>query len=250
MARGHALFGKIQGRLGGAVYRIQDGKQVISEYRGTILNPKSEGQVYHRVKFGLATHVAALFPYANIAGFSPKPNIARSTFIKKILPLVQIDESQRDNPVAYIVPDNLVLSSGRIAPIVDCTAAISQNQLSIECRTTFDPSAKITHCQFQVLVVDNDNVTWLGVFSAIADVNNSTGLAEASVKIMDSREQYTGKVYVYAVPICDKTNYVATKYGDLTTIDHGSKLAADCAIALSQRNAYCQSRYIGMIPLQ
>lgn len=250
MARGHALFGKIQGRLGGAVYRIQDGKQVISEYRGTILNPKSEGQVYHRVKFGLATHVAALFPYANIAGFSPKPNIARSTFIKKILPLVQIDDAQRDNPIAFVEPTALVLSTGRIAPIVDSSAAISQSQIAIECRATFDTNAGITHCMFQVLVVDNDNVTWLGVFSATANVNNSTGLAEASVKIMESRGQYTGKVYVYAVPIYDNTNYVATHYGDLTTIDHGSKLAAECAMALSQRNAYCQSRYIGMIPLQ
>lgn len=247
MATGKALFGKIRGRLGGAVYRVQDGMQIISEYNPAPLNPKTHGQSMHRIKFGLAAHVAAIFPYGIIAGYGIKPVLARAAFVKSLVPLATVDTTDPDNPVARLNPADMVLSRGSLVPAIDCDAALGSDNTSISLRAHFSATSGVTQVQFAVVIYDRVANKWQGGFFALADVNEQTGVASTSVQIMDNVGETEGLAYCYAIPIKDRMRYIATNYGRLTSSGNGQYLTTDVAISLSTTNAYCDSIYIDAV---
>lgn len=60
MAIQNAIDGKQTGKIGGKVYSVVNGQQVVREYRATIANPNTELQVQSRAKLKLMSQLAAV----------------------------------------------------------------------------------------------------------------------------------------------------------------------------------------------
>lgn len=60
MATMQGITGKLSGKMGSAVFAVRKGQQIIRQYNPIVLNPKSARQQDSRVKFKLASQLAAI----------------------------------------------------------------------------------------------------------------------------------------------------------------------------------------------
>ena len=89
------IAGTGTGKLGANVFTIRKGVQVVRQYQGVILNPKSEKQVENRAKFKLLSQLAALAaPVVCMPRVSNALVSQRNLFVKANYPSVEIKSGQ------------------------------------------------------------------------------------------------------------------------------------------------------------
>lgn len=246
MAKGYSLVGKIKGRLGGAVYRVQDGVQVISERAVTHFNPKSAAQVRHRAIFGLASLISKQLPYVCIAGWAPKPNIARANFVGSLMKFVVVDDTDADNPKATIDAVDIILSNGRAIPLQSSRMEVSLVNASLECEVSMAPNQGVVGGVFVVLYFDKVTHECLGSVNETAAVVPGASNITASLKLGDPAYYQSRDYYGYFIPIIDKTAYISTVYDGNIEVLNDATFAAKVAIELSKREMFCRSVCLGL----
>lgn len=83
-------LGKFSGKLGGAVFVIRNGKQIVREYNPRPSNPKSALQLQQRAKGNLAGRISSFVPKAAISGLGVNNIRRRSRFNQLILKGAQV----------------------------------------------------------------------------------------------------------------------------------------------------------------
>ena len=83
-------LGKFSGKLGGAVFVIRNGKQIVREYNPRPSNPKSALQLQQRAKGNLAGRISSFVPKAAISGLGTNNIRRRSRFNQLILKGAQV----------------------------------------------------------------------------------------------------------------------------------------------------------------
>lgn len=247
MAKGHALIGKIKGRLGGAVYRVQDGKQIISERAITVLNPKSEKQILQRAIFGCASLVSKQLPFVTIAGWSPKPNLARAALVRSLMQAAVVDDTNPDSPIVTIEAPKVVLSNGGAIPCSGFDLVKAQDSLSLTCTAHVPAGLGVVAGMFVVLVFDNTSHECLGCAYGTHNYDDVDNIVEVRLE-MDLTVNRTGKTFnAYFIPITDRTDYISTKYGSVVELLNGSDYSTQVAIDLSKRDLLAGSIYAGQL---
>lgn len=79
------FVGKARGKVGGVVFRVVDGKQVMSELNNKPYNPKSFGQERQRVKFAFAQSLVSQVPSDALVGLGGRANVNRAEFSRSVL---------------------------------------------------------------------------------------------------------------------------------------------------------------------
>lgn len=88
MAKFRPIDGKMTGKLGGRVYAVRGGVQIVRERPLSIYNPKSNAQVEVRAKLKLASQLSELM--APFIAIPRKGNVsARNTFVKINYPSIE-----------------------------------------------------------------------------------------------------------------------------------------------------------------
>lgn len=83
-------LGKFSGKLGGAVFVIRNGKQIVREYNPRPSNPKSALQLQQRAKGNLAGRISSFVPKAAISGLGINNIRRRSRFNQLLLKGAQV----------------------------------------------------------------------------------------------------------------------------------------------------------------
>lgn len=83
-------LGKFSGKLGGAVFVIRNGKQIVREYNPRPSNPKSAKQLQQRAKGNLAGRISSFVPKTAIMGLGDNGIRRRSRFNQLILKGAQV----------------------------------------------------------------------------------------------------------------------------------------------------------------
>ena len=78
-------LGLWRGRVGGLVYKVVDGKQVVVPYLGASFNPRTEAQMMQRAKFGLAGMISKIVPAEVLIGMSDLRSRRRRLFFSNIV---------------------------------------------------------------------------------------------------------------------------------------------------------------------
>ena len=120
MAKASNGLGKFSGKLGGAVFVIRNGKQIVREYNPRPSNPKSALQLQQRAKGNLAGRITSFVPKAAIFGLGTNAMERRARFNKIILDAAQV--KLIDNEYQAKVPwENVLFSEGSVSPTISLT---------------------------------------------------------------------------------------------------------------------------------
>lgn len=106
-------LGKFSGKLGGAVFVIRNGKQIVREYNPRPMNPKSALQLKQRAKGNLAGRISSFVPKAAISGLGVNNIRRRSRFNQLILKGAQVSLIGGDYS-AKIPWESVIFSEGTV----------------------------------------------------------------------------------------------------------------------------------------
>ena len=104
------------GRIGGLVFKVVNGKQVITPYKREVFNPRTEAQMMNRAKFALAGMISKIVPKEVLVGMSPDRRSRRPLFTSNIVRHANV--SVESGVVkATLNAHDLVFSQGVAAPV-------------------------------------------------------------------------------------------------------------------------------------
>lgn len=111
MAKNVGLLGGVRGKLGNAVFYVQNGVQVSRVYQPVVANPNTSLQIAQRAKMALAGRLMGITPAAALAGL-PADNVRdrRGLFVRSL-----VRASTYGNHKAQVAWPDLVLSEGNVA---------------------------------------------------------------------------------------------------------------------------------------
>lgn len=220
-------LGKFSGKLGGAVFVIRNGKQIVREYNPRPMNPKSALQLQQRAKGNLAGRISSFVPKAAIFGLGTNAIERRSRFNKILLDAAQV--TLINNEYQAKVPWENVLFSEGSAPR---TLVLTDSRTS--------PNAIVaTFARVSGIPDDVYNASMARIVVMVYD-NASQQLVEVVTKIVtkpDASENHVGTT----VPIGYQKAFVAALFIVPMSTSDGSRVAISTDMATKDDAAIAAS---------
>ena len=218
MAKSTIGRGQYRGKLGGDVFAVRDGQQIIRAYQPVVNNPKTSSQQIQRAKGNLIGRVSQIMPAAAIIGLNGTSKTARrSRFLQLALRNATAGYAAGSTTeiVSKLEPNDLILSEGALNPIVSVTSASAAASGMVVTLSTYAESTPLVPSSGVLLVA-----VFLGTDGIYESVSYlSTPAPEAAtpstVTIVHSREGgYTANLYIIPYSTIDGRS-LATVTGEL-----------------------------------
>jgi len=103
-------------RIGGLVFKVVNGKQVIMPYKKEVFNPRTKAQMSNRAKFALASMINKIVPKEVLVGMSPDRRSRRPLFSSNIIRHASVSTAS-GSVTATLDANDLVFSQGVAAPV-------------------------------------------------------------------------------------------------------------------------------------
>jgi hypothetical protein len=104
------------GRIGGLVFKVVNGKQVIMPYKKEVFNPRTKAQMSQRAKFALSGMINRIVPKEVLVGMSPDRRKRRPLFASYIARHANVSTAG-GSVTATLDANDLVFSQGVAAPV-------------------------------------------------------------------------------------------------------------------------------------
>ena len=221
MAKASNGLGKFSGKLGGAVFVIRNGKQIVREYNPRPSNPKSALQLQQRAKGNLAGRISSFVPKAAISGLGVNNIRRRSRFNQLLLKGAKVTLIN-DDYTAKIPWDSIIFSEGTVIStfaLQQISALAGGMQVRIELKGIPDntvPSDIYESMTARVVVMVYD--TW------------SQKLVEVSTRIINKPVQSATKETI--VNVNHPGGYTAACFLIPMSSADGSALSIDAGMAM------------------
>ena len=119
MAKTPIGLGQFSGRVGGVVYAVQAGRQVVRAYQPIVSNPKSTAQSLQRAKGNLVGRISKITPWQILEGLGDNKFNRRSRFLRLLLRKVTAGQAAGDPSKfnAKLDDKDFVFSEGALVPL-------------------------------------------------------------------------------------------------------------------------------------
>lgn len=104
------------GRIGGLVFKVVNGQQVITPYKKEVFNPRTTAQMSHRAKFAFSGMINKIVPKEVLVGMSPDRRKRRPLFASNIVRQASVNTTG-GTVTATLDANDLVFSQGIAAPV-------------------------------------------------------------------------------------------------------------------------------------
>lgn len=130
MAKSTNGLGQFRGKLGGAVFAVNAGEQIVRQYQPQVANPRTAAQLTQRAKMNLTGKLSAIVRNSAITALGINSRERRSVFTSNILrnATVVIDGAKY---TAAIAPENIIFSKGNSVPVVTLSATYENGSVTI-----------------------------------------------------------------------------------------------------------------------
>ena len=110
---GYNPFSRWSGRVGGNVFKVINGSQVVMPYSGVSNDRKSPAQLEVRARFSFSHKLSKIIPFELLAGIKGNKDTRRKELISRIYrnSAVSVDDKVYS---AYLYADELVISDGDV----------------------------------------------------------------------------------------------------------------------------------------
>lgn len=120
----YSPLGQWRNKVGGQIYRIDSGEQIVSAYQPVVKNPRTESQVTNRTKFTSATrYIAGFKPFIDVMNPTGSRRRVRAEIMKKVMATMTgttISQTTQN--------DNLVINKSDLISVSVNAASGSGNQ--------------------------------------------------------------------------------------------------------------------------
>lgn len=246
MAKGYGLSGKIQGKLGSKVYRIEAGEQIISEYNPNKQDAKTEKQIIQRTKMLEANAVSKRFPWECIVGYSTNKSKARNAFVKDIIKNTVVTKNN-DSYIGLVNLGDISLSNGVqvMYNSLSVTKFSVEGQQSINAQLRVPPNSPVFRFLFVTLYDDRTgNGLRMAQYNISAERNQSN-ICTASIVLNETGLITAGSCYSYAIPICVDNLDKRVIYGRFLNTSHNGDITAETLVSFARANMFAASLYAG-----
>lgn len=120
MAKTPNGLGQYSGKVGGVVYAVQNGQQIVRSYQPVVRNPKSLSQRLQRAKANLVGQLSSVVPWQILEGLGANRRARRSRFLRLALnaTTAQVSEADASVLLAKLPNDKFVFSEGALTPAI------------------------------------------------------------------------------------------------------------------------------------
>lgn len=221
-------LGKFSGKLGGAVFVIRNGKQIVREYNPRPSNPKSALQLQQRAKGNLAGRISSVVPKAAISGLGVNNIRRRSRFNQLLLKGANVTQINGDYS-AKIPWENVIFSEGSvISPFsfIGVAATESGTEIDIQFRGASESAVasdvyESMAARVVVMVYDTKSQDLVQVITRIINKPMQSKTAGTLVSV-NHPAGYTAACFLIPMSSAD---------GSALSIDAGMAMKDDTAIA-------------------
>lgn len=226
-----------RGRVGGQVYAVNGGEQIIRTYNPVVSNPRTSLQQAQRAKVVLAGKLSSLTPDAVLTGMASSKRDRRSEFTRNIIKKA-VAENTPQGYKAVLEPADLVFSKGRSNP--DLTAILTaESNMAVNVKVT-----KGSSIDALMLVAVEYNGALLEYTFVNYELVIDWGDEE---RISLSGRTLTGNVNVYAIPLTRKTNLGSVRSNGVSREDDGYGAILD--LTNPDIYDYAESFFVGSVAI-
>lgn len=125
MAKTPNGLGQYSGKVGGVVYAVQNGQQVVRSYQPVVSNPKTLAQRKQRAKANLVGRISQIVPFQILEGLGGNRRARRSRFLRLAMrnAIVPAEPSDPNSITAKLEPVGFQFSEGAVMPTMHVTNA-------------------------------------------------------------------------------------------------------------------------------
>lgn len=118
MAKTPIGLGQFSGRVGGVVYAVQAGRQVVRAYQPIVSNPKSTAQSIQRAKGNLVGRISKITPWQILEGLGDNKFNRRARFLRLLLQKATAGQAAGDPSTfnAKLLQKDFIFSEGALIP--------------------------------------------------------------------------------------------------------------------------------------
>lgn len=226
-----------RGRVGGQVYAVNGGEQIIRTYNPVVANPRTSLQQMQRAKVVLAGKLSSLTPDAVLTGMGSSKRDRRSEFTRDIIKKA-VAENTPQGYKAVLEPADLIFSKGRSNPDLTATLAAESNTAVA---VTLTKGSSID----AVMLVA---VEYNGALLEYTYVNYELAIDMGDVqRIALSGRTLTGNVNVYAIPLTRKANLGSVRSNGVSREDDGYGAILD--LTNPDIYNYAESFFVGSVAI-
>lgn len=221
MAKTPIGLGQFSGRVGGVVYAVQAGRQVVRAYQPVVSNPKSTAQSLQRAKGNLVGRISKITPWQILEGLGDNKFNRRARFLRLLLNKATAGQAAGDPSTfnAKLENADFVFSEGALIPLYvvrNVTAMPTEVSLSAGLVSGVTTDAAASQGLLIVCVIKQTNGFWEEVqYRFVTPAELATG---SFTMMFQHRGEgaYTASVYSAPFGTVDGSK-LPTVTGDLTS---------------------------------
>lgn len=223
MAKSTNGLGQFRGKLGGAVFAVSAGEQIVRQYQPQVANPRTAAQLTQRAKMNLTGKLSAIVRNSAIMALGINSRERRSVFTSNILrsATVTVDGTKY---TAAIAPENIIFSKGNSVPVVTLTASFVEGAITITATKASGVSEeRYNRSGMRYVVLGLSTVTGEYDFSysgvlQLPEYDAETGFDNGVIVPNDNEHAY----FIYGIPFDFNEGYSvgALRNGDLGFINN------------------------------
>lgn len=134
MAKTPIGLGQFSGKVGGVVFAVYNGEQIVRQYQPKVLNPKSSRQQLQRAKGNLVGRISQIVPWQILQGMGSNRRERRANFLRVALNLASASPMADNlrNISATLANENFIFSRGAVVPTIGVgTMSAIDNKISV-----------------------------------------------------------------------------------------------------------------------
>lgn len=221
------------GRVGGQVYAISGGQQVIRSYQPIVSNPRTTLQMQQRAKVVLAGGLSQIIPDNVILGLASSRRERRSELTRRIIKNAVAQESD-GKFIGLLAPEGLILSNGR--PVAGVSASFGTlTTTHAELTPTF--GTDVDAVMLVAVVYDANEGKFLYVnyiITILSGVETTIPITAPPASVIN----------YYVIPLVSKTSAAGTDASTVDKADESSYLGTLTAGA-ADTYEHMRSQFIG-----
>lgn len=221
MAKTPIGLGQFSGRVGGVVYAVQAGRQVVRAYQPVVSNPKSSAQSIQRAKGNLVGRISKITPWQILEGLGDNKFNRRSRFLRLLLRKVTAGQAAGDPSTfnAKLADDDFVFSEGALIPLYTLSSpSYDATAVNVNVVRPSNVSAAMAASQgaLVVCVICQSTGEWEEIlYQFVSPSDLTSGTFNVSFRHRNEGA-YTAKLYLAAFGTADGSK-LPTVAGDLTS---------------------------------